>query len=237
MIDECIRVDGARAAIFDAARYSDYDTRWFDADFYGRGGALRHRTTGRGGVLILDRGEESWVLRHYQRGGLVARFVHDHYLWTGLDRSRAFREWRLLARLAGLGLPSPRPIAARVVRQGPIYQADIVTGLIPGTLPLSSYLRDGNVADAQWKAIGSMLREFHAHGVEHPDLTAHNILIGKGEGVFLVDFDNARLRPPGEWQRAGLYRLERSLRKVALETGTRFDDDAWRLVLGAYGRG
>ena len=237
MSEERVRLDGAQAAIYDASRYHDYDERWFDGDFYRRNGARLHSTTGRGGVLVFDRGVETWVLRHYHRGGLVARFIYDHYLWTGLDRSRAFREWRLLARLAALELPSPRPIAARVIRQGPIYQADIVTSLIPATRPLSSFLRDGHVANAQWAAIGAMVRAFHRHSVDHPDLTAHNILIGDANRVFLVDFDNARLRTPGKWERAGLSRLERSLRKVALETGTRFDDDAWRLVVAAYDGG
>jgi hypothetical protein len=36
--------------------------------------------------------------------------------------------------------------------------------------------------------------------------------------VFLVDFDNAQRKPPGAWQRAGVERFNRSLRKVALET-------------------
>jgi 3-deoxy-D-manno-octulosonic acid kinase len=185
---------------------------------------------------MLEHGGETWVLRHYHRGGVVARFVYDHYLWTGLQRSRPFREWRLLARLHELGLPAPRPIAARVARQGPIYQADIVTSFISGTRPLSAFLRDGDVADDQWIGIGTMLSDFHRHGVDHPDVTAHNILLA-GRAAFLVDFDNAKLRPTGRWARAGLARLERSLRKVALETGTQFDARAWQLLSAAYGGG
>lgn len=222
------------AAIYDASRYARFDPLWFDARYYRDHAAIVHRTTGRGGVLVLARDADTWVLRHFHRGGLVAKLVYDHYLWTGLERSRAFREWRLLASLHGLGLPVPRPIAARVVRQGPLYQADIVTSFIPGTRPLSGFLRDGPVADERWVAIGAMLRAFHGHGVDHPDLTAHNILLGRAGEVFLVDFDNVRLRPAGAWQRAGLARLERSLRKVALETGTQFDERAWQLVRNGY---
>jgi 3-deoxy-D-manno-octulosonic acid kinase len=185
-------------------------------------------------VLLLKRPEETWVLRHYHRGGFVAKVVYDHYLWTGRDRNRAFREWRLLAHLHGLGLPVPRPIAARAVREGPLYQADIVTRLIPNTRPLSSALRAGEVTDEHWTRIGAMLRDFHRHGVDHPDLTAHNVLLGPEPDVFLVDFDNARLRPPGPWSQAGVARFERSLRKVALETGLEFDARAWELVGRAY---
>ena len=60
-----------------------------------------------------------------------------------------------------------------------------------------------------------MVRAMHEHGVDHPDLTAHNILLDARGRLFLVDFDNAHLKPPGPWRRAGVERLKRSLRKVA----------------------
>jgi 3-deoxy-D-manno-octulosonic acid kinase len=235
MIAERVAALGRALVIYDADRFSECDPRWFDDGYYRANGAALHSTTGRGGVLLLKRPDETWVLRHYHRGGFVAKLVYDHYLWTGHDRNRAFREWRLLAHMQSLGLPVPRPIAARVVRAGPLYQADIVTRLIPDTQPLSSVLRAASVADEQWLAIGAMLRAFHQHGVDHPDLTAHNVLLGARPNVFLVDFDNARLRPPGPWSRVGVARFERSLRKVALETGTEFDARAWQLVRRAYG--
>src|SRR5690606_29835677 len=175
-----------------------------------------------------------WALRHYHRGGLVAKLIEDHYLWLGLERTRAFREWRLLASLAAAGLPVPRPVAARVNRTGPIYTADIITVFLPDTRRLSGYLADGAVPPDVWEKIGRMVRAFHDRGVQHPDLTAHNILLDSHGEVFLVDFDNAAIRPPGRWQEAGLARLERSLRKVAMETGTEFDPAAWAEVEQAY---
>jgi 3-deoxy-D-manno-octulosonic acid kinase len=132
------------------------------------------------------------------------------------------------------GLPVPRPVAARAVRLGPIYQADIVTVLLPDTRPLSSYLADGGVGNEVWPAIGRMLREFHRYGIDHPDLTAHNILIDSSQRSFLLDFDNAVRREPGPWCANGLKRLQRSLRKVALETGTEFDLDSWERLSRAY---
>jgi 3-deoxy-D-manno-octulosonic acid kinase len=173
------------------------------------------------------------VLRHYNRGGLIARFVQDHYLWTGLERTRAFREWRLLARLRAFGLPVPRPIAARVARSGLLYRADIATEFLIGTRPLSAILHEGAGIDL-WPEIGAMIRAFHDCGVDHPDLTAHNILLTPAGKVFLVDFDNATVRPQGPWREAGLARLERSLRKVALETGVAFDPEGWRRLEEAY---
>lgn len=205
----------------------------FDADEWG-GQTLAERT-GRGAVRVLERGDETWVLRHYRRGGLVSRFVEDHYVWTGVERTRPIREWRLLRRLRALGLPVPAPVAARVERRGFVYRADLVTCLLPNTRPLSALIDEGRELDGHWPDIGRMVRRFHDHGVQHPDLTAHNILLDSAGRVFLVDFDNARLRRrPGSWREAGIARLERSLRKVALETGTHFDEAGWHALVAGY---
>jgi 3-deoxy-D-manno-octulosonic acid kinase len=82
-----------------------------------------------------------------------------------------------------------------------------------------------------------MIRAVHDQGVDHPDLTAHNVLLDGAGNCFLVDFDNAHVKAPGEWRRLGLERFRRSLRKVALETGTEYDAAAWRELEAAYERG
>lgn len=225
---------GRMITIHDPARYPDFDPGWFDRDRWTAAGAATHSMTGRGAVLMLDRHGETWVYRHYHRGGLVSRLVYDQYVWTGVERSRPVREWRLLAALGALSLPAPRPVAARAVRSGPVYRADILTVLLPDTVPLSSRLGDVWSDAALWDAIGRMLAGFHRAGCDHPDLTAHNILIDSAGRTFLVDFDNARLRPAGPWQQAGIARLKRSLNKVSLETGTSFDEAAWRRLLAGY---
>jgi 3-deoxy-D-manno-octulosonic acid kinase len=217
-----------------ANRSADLEEAWFDRESWLREGADVHSSTGRAPVLIGKHGTETWVLRHYQRGGFVGRFVDDHYWWLGLERTRAFVEWRLLRRMQAWGLPSPEPIAACVRRSGLLYQADIIVRFLPDTRTLSAHLRTEGVGLEVWKRIGRMLGGFHAHGVRHPDLTAHNILIdGRGE-VFLVDFDNAVVCPPGPWRERGIARLQRSLRKVAMETGTTFDERAWDALVTAY---
>jgi len=228
-----IRIDGGIATIHDAQRYADFDPRWFDRDWWTAEGAREHQTTGRAGVLMLDRGGETWVYRHYHRGGFVSRLIYDQYVWTGAERTRPFREWRLLLSLAELALPSPRPVAARAVRSGPIYRADILTVLLPDTQPLSSLLEGAWQDPALFRSIGEMVGRFHAAGCDHPDLTAHNILIDRRRRPFLVDFDNAAIRMAGAWREAGVARLKRSLHKVALETGTEFSEGAWHeLVMG-----
>jgi 3-deoxy-D-manno-octulosonic acid kinase len=231
-----VQTVGNTIAIHDPARYPDFDSRWLDLHWWQSAGARTHSITGRGGVLMLDRPNETWVYRHYHRGGLVARLIYDQYLWRGIEQSRPVREWRLLDALSARALPAPRPVAARAVRSGPFYRADIVTILLPGTRPLSSLLVDAWDDAALWPKIGAMVASFHAAGCDHPDLTAHNILVDAAGQPYLVDFDNARLRPAGAWRQAGVARLARSLHKVALETGTEFSESAWRGLVGAYAR-
>lgn len=208
---------------------------WFDPAEWRRSGAVALETSGRGEVLIVAHGEETWVLRHYRRGGLVARFIDDHYLWLGEERARAFREWRLLRQLRAAGLPVPNPVAAHVYRTGIIYTADIITSYLPNTRKLSWFIAQGRVPPDCWRQIGAMIRSVHDYAIDHPDLTAHNVLLDEAGKSFLVDFDNAEQKPPGEWRRLGMERFNRSLRKVALETGTEFDAAAWAEVEAGYG--
>jgi 3-deoxy-D-manno-octulosonic acid kinase len=220
--------------IYDAAHRDSLSSEWFNVEYWLEHGARIHSSTGRTPVTMMQHGTESWVLRHYHRGGLMVRLIDDHYLWTGLERSRPFREWRLLSRLTGWNLPAPRPIAACVRRRGLFYRADIITRYLPSTRPLSAYLREEAVQPDHWRRIGNMVRGFHDHGVDHPDLTAHNILIDMDGATHLVDFDRAVIRPLGSWRKRGIARLKRSFRKVALETGTRFDQRGWSALLEAY---
>ena len=234
MTEPVIQRVGKTTSIHDAARYPDFQIRCFDQDWWIKEGARAHSITGRGSVLMLDRGDETWVNRHYHRGGLVSRLIYDQYLWTGSEQTRPLREWRLLNTLCGLGLPAPQPVAARAVRSGPFYRADILTVLLPDTEPLSSMLGQVWRDISLWTAIGRMLAGFHRAGCDHPDLTAHNVLVDSARRPVLVDFDNARLKPAGQWAEAGVARFRRSLRKVSLETGTRFDESAWQAVVAAY---
>jgi 3-deoxy-D-manno-octulosonic acid kinase len=236
MSDERIVIDGRHLMLAGSERGEAPSADWFEPEQWRRAGAVAIETSGRGQVLIVARGGESWVLRHYRRGGFVARFIDDHYLWLSAERTRAFREWRLLRSLRSAGLPVPNPVAARVYRTGCIYTADIITTYLPDTRKLSAFIAQGNAPGGCWRRVGAMIRAIHDHGVDHPDLTAHNVLLDGAGNVFLVDFDNARRKPPGAWQRAGVERFNRSLRKVALETGTEFDPDAWAELEAGYGR-
>src|ERR1700691_558999 len=95
------------ATLLDAAADSSSPERLFEAQFWAGRGGSSPVGGGRGAGWFIDRGTEQWVLRHYRRGGFVARLSEDRYLWTGEARVRAFAEYRLLADLAARGMPVP----------------------------------------------------------------------------------------------------------------------------------
>lgn len=174
---------------------------------------------GRGQVLYfappIPASGEHWVLRHFLRGGSVARVLGDRYLWTGLRRSRPWREFELMARMRDQGLPVPRPVAARVQRAGAFYRADLVTVKVPDAKSLDQCLREGPVTSAIWSRVGTTIRRFHDAGYCHADLNSRNILVDACERIWLLDWDRGQRRAPGTWKARNLARLQRDLRKRA----------------------
>ncbi|GAA5176538.1 3-deoxy-D-manno-octulosonic acid kinase [Modicisalibacter zincidurans] len=197
-----------------------FDPAWFSATFWQRHDAVVGQAPGRGASLFVDAArialaDEQWVLRDYRRGGMAARLSEARYVWTGLERSRAFCEMRLTARLYDQGLPVPRPVAARVTRHGLSYAAALLTVRLAGARALAECL-EGN-DPALLERVGATIRRFHAAGLDHVDLNARNLLITPDERVWLIDLDRCRLRRPGDWQNANLERLQRSLAKFDAE--------------------
>jgi 3-deoxy-D-manno-octulosonic acid kinase len=199
---------------------------------------------GRGATLFIDwpppglasaRPAQHWVLRHYHRGGTIGRILEDRFLWSGEERTRAMREWRLLAWMWSRGLPSPRPVAAHVRRRGLTYTADLVTVLMPGVEPLSTHLARAPLDAAGWARVGACVRRFHDAGVWHADLTAHNLQINAAGEIFLLDFDRGRRRDAGAgWRQGNLARLRRSLDKISSAGQVHFDDAGWRALQAGY---
>lgn len=207
---------------------------WFRDRYWRERNLVVGEETGRGAVLFVGSGERTWALRHYRRGGAVARLTADRYLWTGLQRTRAFREWHLLRNLHDEGLPVPNPVAAHVRRTGPTWRGDIITERIADTRSLAAAMTAGGVDAGTWAAVGATLRRFHDRGVDHADLNAHNVLLDRDMGVFLVDFDRGAVRIGSLWQRRNLNRLHRSLRKIARTSGVTFGEPEWNRLLQGY---
>jgi 3-deoxy-D-manno-octulosonic acid kinase len=224
-----ILVRTARGAmLYDASCTGQPDEQAFDPAYWRARSALEQSPGGRGTIAFLNDGSHRWVLRHYRRGGLVARLLDDTYLWTGAGRTRSFREWRLLDTLHASGLPVPRPVAARYVRSGVVYRADLITEELPTRRTVAQALADAPLDAVTWQAIGANIGRLHARGVQHADLNAHNLLLGDDGAVYVLDFDRGRIRPRGAWEQDVLGRLRRSLVKVTADLPPgRFDDAAW----------
>ena len=163
--------------------------------------------------MILD--GQDVVLRHYRRGGLIARFNPDRYRLAAARDSRGMREFALLRWMSASDLPVPAPVAARQVIQGRQYTADIIVSMIPETQNLVQRLVTAPLSAEQWQAVGRAIRLLHDAQVFHSDLNAHNILLSDNGKAWIVDFDKCDIRPDGEWKSGNLKRLERSLRKEA----------------------
>jgi len=236
-MDPCTAKFGASHILYDGDTPGKIDNLWFDPRYWEQQQAILGTARGRGSTWMIRSNGDELVLRHYRRGGLLAPLLGDRYLWCGLGRTRAWREWRLLADMQREGLPVPSPVAARVVRHGLIYTADLITRRLPGADSLAQHLSREALSAQRWRSIGVCLRRFHINGVCHADLNAHNILLD-ADGVYLIDFDKGRRRRPGRWQRANLARLQRSLAKLGNQhSGFAFSAADWQALLQGYHSG
>ncbi len=228
--------DARGAILCDAAVSPQVGHDWFAPDYWRERNALRVQAGGRGGVAIIESPVGVCVLRHYRRGGLVRALMGDRYLWTGADRTRPFREFRLLAEITRLGLPGPVAIAARFRREGLFYRADLITRRIADAQTLAERLAAGRLDRKLAESVGAMIGRFHRAGIWHADLNAHNVLVSP-EGLHLIDFDRGRQRTPAAaWQRSNLKRLHRSLLKLgaASEGKAMFERDIWQPLLAHH---
>jgi len=235
--DSVVRLQpvGGGAMLYDSSRGGNAQEGWLSPDWWSRRGLVRPAGAGRGSAWLIDVGARRLVLRHYRRGGLMARLSEDRYWWNGADATRSFRELRLLLRLRHAGFPVPQPIAAGYRRQGSRYTADILMEHLPDTLTLAQRLAQGSLQLTLWVDIGRCIRRFVDAGVCHADLNAHNVLLDAADRVWLIDFDRGRLRAPGLWSDAMLARLYASLRKhAATLPAERFTAADWHSLLDAY---
>jgi len=198
-------------------------------------GYITHRpTAGRGASLFLNIDEVGLVLRHYRRGGMVRGISEKSYVWLGLKRTRAWREFAVLCSLEKKGLSAPRPYACQVERYGVSYSASLITYYLNGST-LAEHLTTAQLAAEHWQAIGRCIRQFHINGVYHADLNAHNILLHNGV-VTLIDFDRAIISPgasQGQYEK-NLNRLKRSLGKIVSSGPTFYNEDCWVALKQGY---
>ena len=235
--DARVNAGGEGAILFDAGLAVQPDDDWFDPQHWRGQGKLHDQARGgRGSVVFVETPAGMCALRHYHRGGMVAPILGDRYLWTGRERTRGFAEFRLLAELRRRGLPVPAPVGARYRLRGMHYTADLMTCRIGHTRTLAECISAGELDSGLAVRVGTLVARFHAQGVDHADLNAHNVLIGPN-GLWLVDFDRGRIQASqGEWCQANLSRLRRSLLKLGAcdRDEQKLDREIWTPLIRAY---
>ncbi len=234
MIQTNLQSTATGAILFDTAVAPHADEAWFDAAAWRARGVLG--AAGRGQALFVDLPFGPCVLRHYRRGGLMARMNADNYLWIGAKRTRAFREFRLLIELHDAGLPVAVPVAARYQRDGLRYRADLITRQVLNSMTLAQRLAAQSLDSEMGIRIGRCIAAFHARGIWHADLNAHNVLLDATSQPILIDFDRGRRRRVDyHWQQANIDRLRRSLLKLGAKAGdSAFEQGFWHPLLAAY---
>ncbi len=204
------------------------------------------RRRGRGEVLVVPAtaaGPDQrarWAVRHYWRGGAVARpLLDDRYVSAGTPRP--FRELTASHEARARGIPTPAVVAGAVYSAGLFHRADLVTELVPDGTDLADALfgreaPDPERARAALTATGALVRRMEEAGVRHSDLNAMNVLLtwnGQMPRAHLLDLDacavSAAPLPAGPMRA----RLQRSLRKLERRSGRTLDAEAWK----ALGRG
>ena len=128
---------------FDDEIMTDPSQPIFDAKYWQSLDKVVGSATGRGTTWFIQLENMQAALRHYRRGGLFGKLVNDHYRFSGWDNTRCAQEFQLLLALIEAGVHVPRPIAARAVKSGLFYQADLLSERIPNARDLASTLCTG----------------------------------------------------------------------------------------------
>lgn len=200
------------------------------------GGQALPGAAGRGQVRVVQTALGEVVVRHYRRGGWMARVRGDRYRFSTPETTRCFAEFRLLRTLHLQGLPVCVPVAARYQRCGwGSYRADLATLRIPSARSLHQCLQQ-NPLDRYADAVGATIGRCHAAGLWHADLNAHNLLCDAQDRWWLIDLDRSEWRAPDAiWPMQNVQRLHRSLVKLGHDPGTSAATQvAWERLLAAH---
>jgi len=211
-------------------------SEWFEPAHWQQQQQILGQSHGRNVTWFVGEKDKPMVLRHYYRGGLIGKLITDSYLFGGLESTRAYREYALLKELERRQLPACRVVAARVIRHGLCYKADLLMAMVDGGQDLVALLVKAPLTAPQWQNIGRMIATFHDQFVFHADLNAHNILIDGNDFPCLIDFDRGEIKTQrGQWCQDNLDRLLRSFNKEkGLLDNFYFDSTNWESLMEGY---
>ncbi|MFC4878429.1 3-deoxy-D-manno-octulosonic acid kinase [Microbulbifer halophilus] len=221
-----------------------YDSELVGTDceqFFDREWLARHcdRCAPKRGQAVLFRyGELELVYKRYHRGGLPGRVVKRSYWYHSLEETRMWQEFHLLEQMRSVGLPVPRPVAARCEKLSSLtYGGELVTEKIPDSQSLTEMLSRAPLPAEAWSKVGRAIADFHRAQVFHADLNASNILLTRDGRVYLVDFDKSEIREKltARAAAANLQRLNRSLCKLRRRLPVfHFHEDGWSALRSGY---
>lgn len=225
------RADGRYALLFDANQFPHPTEHQFSPSGYVDAQPVSGQG-GRGGAWYVQTSAGPAVLKHYRRGGLLAKFIHNKYFFLGTARTRSFKEFQLLQNLAERGLPVPKPLLAFCKHGLFSYQAALLTERLPNVHSLVTAAQN---SAAPWQRVAEIIAQFHRAGAHHSDLNANNILINQQGEVFIIDWDKCKLEArPGHWCEKVLARLQRSLRKQCADGDEQQLQQGIQLMISAY---
>lgn len=223
--------DNGQYIIFDENKTDKPQLDWFEPAYWQNQNLVLGQAQGRGQALFVRYQTQEWVLRHYQRGGLVQKFNKDCYSWWGLKNTRMYREFSILRFLMQKGVTVPMPIAARVCRHGLGYRGDLITERIADSQDLASYLAQKSLSEQLWLRLGQKIAALHAAGIRHPDLNVRNVLVVRDTDYAFIDFDPSMAFS----YRANMQRFLRSLNKLKRHNPSAyFTEKNWKTLCAGY---
>jgi len=220
--------------VFDDSLIDENIERCFAPQYWQSANKVVGSASGRGTTWFVQLETMQGALRHYRRGGLFGKLIADHYLFLGWQKTRSVAEFRLLQKLIKSDVNVPKPIAARVVKKGLFYQADLLSEKIPDASDLVDLLQQRALTENEYKAIAIQIKKMHRAQVNHTDLNIHNILIDKDAKAWIIDFDKCYQEEGESWKAVNLQRLLRSFKKELKKRQIKWTIKDWQLLLKAY---
>jgi len=198
---------------------------------------------GRRPLAAIQAPEERWIVRRFHHGGLFRALGERCFLAP----ARPFRELALAVALRALGFDTPRVIAARAVRDGPLgWRLALVSARIEGVLDGAAVLerlRAGELSAAQRRrllgTVGELVGRLHAARFLHADLHPRNVLFDADlDHAWILDLDRGRFvtELSAAQRRDNLRRLFRAVRRRESRARSFLRRSDYRRFLGAYGR-
>ncbi|GAA6185019.1 3-deoxy-D-manno-octulosonic acid kinase [Aliiglaciecola sp. NS0011-25] len=220
---------------FDPCFLPNCQSDYFSPIFWQQKNAIIGSAVGRGTTHFIQTEQHELVLRHYRRGGLIGKLLSDQYLYLGLESTRAFREYNLLAKMNAMGLPAPTPVAYRIIKKCIYYQADLLTVKIANAQDIHHVLQNRALSEQEWKNIGETIAQFHQQQIYHHDLNIHNIMLDDAGKIWLIDFDKCAEKAGESWKQSNLERLLRSLNKETNKIDNyNFQQSDWLFLQAGY---